>query len=304
MTAFFDDFELQHIYGNIAVATDQYPFGLAMEGRKLERKYWRYGDQGEYSEKDEETQWNAFQLRQFDPVIGRWTTTDPYGQYPSPYLGMGNNPMMRLDPDGGFDYYQNEDGHTVWVNSSDATWTDSNGEVYQNIGTEYLNFNGEFISFHGQTDFGTHLKPWTVIIPAVSGRPQSDGSFDYSFSNQFNKGSGQLPEGSYWVNPQKIQDWNDLSIPNQLASYVGRGAMPGGPNSWGEQRVWINPQEVHLRTPEGDQVVRNGFSIHGGSTPGSAGCIDCHKNAPIFFKLLERSTATKVFLNVHYGVQK
>ncbi|MGM0580942.1 MAG: RHS repeat-associated core domain-containing protein [Bacteroidota bacterium] len=84
------------------MATDQYPFGLAMGGRKLERKYWRYGYQGKYSEKDEETKWNAFQLRQFDPVIGRWTTTDPYGQYPSPYLGMGNNPINGVDPDGGF----------------------------------------------------------------------------------------------------------------------------------------------------------------------------------------------------------
>jgi len=90
ITAYFDDFEVKHTYGNIAVAKDQYPFGLAMEGRKLERKYWRYGYQGEYAEKDEETKWNAFQLRMFDPVIARWTTTDRYGQYPSPYLGMGN----------------------------------------------------------------------------------------------------------------------------------------------------------------------------------------------------------------------
>ncbi|MGM0580951.1 MAG: RHS repeat-associated core domain-containing protein [Bacteroidota bacterium] len=101
ITAYFDDFEVKHTYGNIAVAKDQYPFGLAMEGRKLERKYWRYGYQGEYSEKDKETKWNAFQLRQFDPVIGRWMSPDPYGQYPSPYLAMGNRPQSVVDPDGG-----------------------------------------------------------------------------------------------------------------------------------------------------------------------------------------------------------
>src|SRR5690606_37471308 len=35
--------------------------------------------------------------------LGRWLTTDPAGQYHSPYLGMGNNPISRIDPDGGQD---------------------------------------------------------------------------------------------------------------------------------------------------------------------------------------------------------
>ena len=306
VTAYFDDLGVEHTYGNIAVATDRYPFGLAMAGRELERIKWRYGYQGDFAEEDEETGWNSFELRNYDAVIGRWLTVDPMLVGFSPYIGMANNPVSSVDPDGGkpFDYFQNADGHTVWVNSSESTWTDSNGEVYQNIGTEYIDFNGDFITFHGQTDFGDFLKPWSVVIDAVSGRPQSDGTFDYSFENQFNKGVGQLPEGQYWVNPQKIQNWSDLSTANQIASLLGRGAMPGGPRSWGQQRVWINPQEVTLVTPQGDTIIRNGFSIHGGSTPGSAGCIDCHKNAPLFFKLLERSTATKVFLNVHYGIQR
>ncbi|MEN7551898.1 hypothetical protein AAG747_28535 [Rapidithrix thailandica] len=35
--------------------------------------------------------------------MGRWLSTDPYGQYWSPYVGMGNNPMNRVDLDGGTD---------------------------------------------------------------------------------------------------------------------------------------------------------------------------------------------------------
>jgi hypothetical protein len=35
--------------------------------------------------------------------IGRWLSVDPYAQYWSPYLAMGNNPVSRVDPDGGFD---------------------------------------------------------------------------------------------------------------------------------------------------------------------------------------------------------
>jgi len=43
---------------------------------------------------------------QFDSVnsysMARWLSPDPYGQFTSPYVGMGNNPIMSVDPDGGF----------------------------------------------------------------------------------------------------------------------------------------------------------------------------------------------------------
>jgi hypothetical protein len=36
----------------------------------------------------------------WDPYIGRWISPDPAHQFASPYLGMGNNPMNGVDPDG------------------------------------------------------------------------------------------------------------------------------------------------------------------------------------------------------------
>lgn len=80
--------------------TDYYPFGSPMPGRNIVGDY-RYAYQGQ--EKDPETGMEAFELRLWDSRIGRWLTTDPYGQYASPYLGMGNNPISRIDPDGGMD---------------------------------------------------------------------------------------------------------------------------------------------------------------------------------------------------------
>jgi RHS repeat-associated protein len=68
----------------------------------LDAKY-RYGYQGNYSEHDEETSWNHFELREYDPIIGRWTSVDPEGQYYSPYVAMGNSPIIIVDPDGGKD---------------------------------------------------------------------------------------------------------------------------------------------------------------------------------------------------------
>jgi len=81
---------------------DYSPFGLPMDNRQVTREDYRYGYQGQYAEKDEETGYNAFQLRQYDARFGRWMSTDPYGQFWSPYVGMGNIPNMGTDPDGGF----------------------------------------------------------------------------------------------------------------------------------------------------------------------------------------------------------
>jgi len=82
---------------------DYYPFGWTMPGRSLvSANKYRFGYQGEFAEKDDETGWNSFELRSLDTRIGRWMNTDPAGQFWSPYNSMGNNPISRVDPDGAF----------------------------------------------------------------------------------------------------------------------------------------------------------------------------------------------------------
>lgn len=60
---------------------------------------YRYNYQGQ--ELDKETGKVAFELRLYDPRINRWLTPDPYGEFHSPYLAMGNNFPNTIDPDGG-----------------------------------------------------------------------------------------------------------------------------------------------------------------------------------------------------------
>ena len=48
----------------------------------------------------------------------------------------------------------------------------------------------------------------------------------------------------------------------------GGGKWPGGTRSWGWHRVWLRPH------PETNTFGRDGFAIHGGDFPGSAGCVD------------------------------
>ncbi len=79
---------------------EYYPFGMKF----MNVNSYRYGYQGEYAEDEtgeDGIKANSFQLRLYNPRLGRWMSPDPYGQYHSPYLSMGNNPVSNIDPDGG-----------------------------------------------------------------------------------------------------------------------------------------------------------------------------------------------------------
>lgn len=212
ITAYFDDFEVKHTYGNIAVAKDQYPFGLAMEGRKLERKYWRYGYQGEYSEKDEETQWNAFQLRMFDPVIGRWTTTDPYGQFPSPYLGMGNNPVSGVDPDGGFcpTCTGGDDVYSVGatVTNVNGSWKYLGGGNWQDLTAQGT--SGGFMG--GFWDFMNYMDEF---VPKGAGQGMINSPIQFVLSGE----NGQIDLNAAKMNPDAktfVVDMDELDMINDV----------------------------------------------------------------------------------------
>jgi RHS repeat-associated protein len=110
---------------------------MPMPGKQIVGgELYRYAYQGQ--EKDPETGKEAFQLRLWDGRIGRWLTTDPAGQYASPYLGMGNDPMNGIDPDGAFfgppTQWIGNDGEVIYDDDID------NGTVY--FANEGYEFNG------------------------------------------------------------------------------------------------------------------------------------------------------------------
>ncbi len=90
--------------------TDYFPHGGILPGRQyVSALGYRYAYQGQ--EKDQETKLTNFELRQYDPRIGRWNNPDPYGQHHSPYLAMSNNPVSFVDRNGG----QDEKGNEIWA---------------------------------------------------------------------------------------------------------------------------------------------------------------------------------------------
>jgi hypothetical protein len=77
--------------------------------------------------------WYDHHARQYDAEIGRWSAIDPSLQAVSPYMAMGNNPMMYVDADGrtwikkaGKFLKKGWDG--FWdAGNQFARWADSNG---------------------------------------------------------------------------------------------------------------------------------------------------------------------------------
>jgi RHS repeat-associated protein len=99
----FDDFRISHEANFVTQATDYEAWGDVLREQTTDESEYRYSYQGKFAEKDLETGWNHFELREYDPVIGRWLVPDPMGQHWSPYMAMGNDPVNNVDPDGGED---------------------------------------------------------------------------------------------------------------------------------------------------------------------------------------------------------
>jgi len=129
---------------DILYYADYYPFGTS---QGLAVNDYRYGYQGKFSEADKQTGWNNFNLRMYDPGIGRWMSTDPYGQFYSPYNGMGNDPVNSFDPSGGYTKWG-----AKWRRFFSKMFGDDPGEIYNTRGgaSDY-GFNtssGDGFNFH------------------------------------------------------------------------------------------------------------------------------------------------------------
>ncbi len=86
--------------GTVIAAFDYLPFGdlMGFAYGNPEIISYRYTGQ----EFDAELGLYNYRARFYDPRLGRFYATDPAGQFASPYLYGGNNPINAIDPDGKF----------------------------------------------------------------------------------------------------------------------------------------------------------------------------------------------------------
>jgi len=105
LSVYFDDLKVRHDNGRILEETHYYAYGLKiapLSSQAFGAIQNNYQYQGDYSEFDGDIGWNDFMLRNYDPELGRFMQQDPYDQFASGYVGMGNDPANGTDPTGGF----------------------------------------------------------------------------------------------------------------------------------------------------------------------------------------------------------
>ena len=211
--------------GNLSVESyaDYYPFGMSMAGRELNSSpIYRYSYQGQ--EVDSETGWSAFELRNYNSVIGRWLSPDPYAQHWSPYLAMSNNPISFIDPDGGEDgNYDSAMGDVPW-------WARRKGS----LSAAYSNWNDYYGDYKFHNDFG--LDMFTAGL-----------RYDHKQGGLTNYSSGQLyyklvPYHSVYAlddNPDyyKVERRSRREIGDMLAYEAFASSNNSANFNWGQQDI-------------------------------------------------------------------
>lgn len=123
-----------------------------------------------------------------------------------------------------------------------------------------------------------------ISWPAISGKEGYQSPNNHKLKNK-----GPLPEGKWLVKQDEYQKMPSRNWIEEIAAELGKTAWPGGESSWGKNRIWIHPSAGT------DVFNRSGFSIHGGDSPGSAGCIDLTSHMPDFIK--------KYLQHANYGIR-
>ncbi|MFN8843786.1 MAG: leucine-rich repeat domain-containing protein [Chryseotalea sp.] len=203
----FDDLTVRHSQQILSQATDYGVWGEVMREQKATPyEKFRFGYQGQFAEKDEETGWNHFELREYDPIIGRWLVPDPYDEFWSPYIGQSNDPINSIDMDGGCTYCSN------------AIYSLLNGDLPLYIakaqGDTFLDDN-VFIQ-------DKRMSMFEKFLYDMSNRDKSGGL------GFFLSGSGSYQDGlwhkGYQADVVYIVEMSDIS----LITYGGRGQPFGG----------------------------------------------------------------------------
>lgn len=162
----------------------------------------------------------------------------------------------------------------------------------------YVEFNGQDVDLYkyGQND-GNRLQNGQ-LQGNLNGQSGADDYQSGIYQDVPNK--GPIPEGTYYADQDQRQSLTPKNIALKLGEKLGfninqKSGWSGNPISWGTSRVWLRP-DANTNT-----YGRSGFSIHGGLTKGSAGCIDipwqtrklnkylddCQDSVPVYVKYPE-----------------
>ncbi|HEX5000909.1 MAG TPA: hypothetical protein VFW78_00290 [Bacteroidia bacterium] len=177
---------------DFVMAGDYYPYGQAMPGRTFNPTESKYGFQG--WEKTDEIAGNGnhytAEFIEYDPRIGpngRWNPDPVFKAWISPYVVLGNNPIMYVDPNGD-DWYEDADGNVRWDDTrGDVGSTMSyNDKDWTNIGATLTIETNSFIDKKNDIPVRGVEGDKLITTLSITGNYDDDGNFS-GFTSSLDK---------------------------------------------------------------------------------------------------------------------
>jgi RHS repeat-associated protein len=210
-----------------------------------------------------------FGARYYDPEIGVWTSTDPKGQYWSPYSYVGGNPALIIDPNGEFGWVAGLIGGAAIGGtigfiagglSGEGRWDWQNALIGYGIGTAVGGALGVGFSEH----FGNWIsnKGWAYNSPSNSTIPA--GTSEANLPWDPNKPPANVEEAkarsAYIQDRQPIQvpDPKDAAKmkPNEICEYYSQ-TLKGGKAPVGWQSTEMTNETIQqINSTQGGELVK------------------------------------------------
>jgi hypothetical protein len=191
-----------------------------------------------------------------------------------------NRPTSRIDVNGLRWFDVDGNGTWVYLDGVDEHYVARTNEDGETVMVKVAG-QKELLVFDGSTLTWCKEDGSTKSWDAVSG-VLDNGKTDPSKQDVADK--GPIPSGEYYVDYSRVTEHSKLEWYRQMSKYRQC--------DWGNYFVRIKPNKV--------SNGRSGFTIHGGEIPGSAGCIDLHKNNDNFFGYMLNKTKKLMPLFVQY----
>ena len=230
---YFDNLRVRHDRGRILEENHFYAYGLkiaALSSTAFGGVPNNYKYQGDYSEFDDDLGWNDFMLRSYDPQIGRFLQWDPYDEFASGYIGMGNDPVNLTDPTGGCvdctlqgvvvtaarrtAQTGNQAAKVINTTATTLKVVQTTYQIYQNsIGETFETTNpglGSNTSYNGQSWDRVGSRTENLHIPDDGLPSHLSGDRWHDRLKYFYKATHDLPDGASWDDAWDLAEyrWN------------------------------------------------------------------------------------------------
>jgi RHS repeat-associated protein len=121
--------------------------------------------------------WYDYGARFYDPQLGRWHVQDPIVQFSNPYIGIGNNPVNFIDPD----------GMSVRMTSGGGYSFTGDDAVQAFFYLQQAVATANWSSFHSNAQRAAKDGYFKEILPGVVSKPTGNSlSWDREANSQFN----------------------------------------------------------------------------------------------------------------------